>query len=126
MHVGNSFIFAHPDGLDGDQSGDGAVYSTEYRLADRAEALGFDSIWSVEHHFNGYAMCPDPLKFLTYIAARTSRVKLGTMVIVAPWHHPIRVAEDVSVLDQISGGRVVLGIGRGVSKMEFDGFGADM
>ena len=126
MHVGNSFIFAHPDGLGGDQSGDGAVYASEYRLADRSEQLGFDSVWSVEHHFNGYAMCPNPLKFLTYIAARTSRVKLGSMVVVAPWHHPIRVAEDVSVLDQISGGRVVLGVGRGVSKTEFDGFGLDM
>ena len=122
----NSFIFAHPDGLGGDQSGDGAVYAAEYRLADRSEHLGFDSVWSVEHHFNGYAMCPDPLNFLTYIAARTSRVKLGTMVVVAPWHHPIRVAEDVSVLDQISGGRVILGVGRGVSKTEFDGFGLDM
>jgi alkanesulfonate monooxygenase SsuD/methylene tetrahydromethanopterin reductase-like flavin-dependent oxidoreductase (luciferase family) len=126
MHVGNSFIFAHPDGLDGGQAGDAAVYASEYRLADRAEQLGFDSVWGVEHHFNGYAMCPDPLKFLTYVAARTSRVKLGSMVVVAPWHHPIRVAEDVSVLDQISGGRVILGMGRGVSKMEFDGFGLDM
>lgn len=126
MHVGNSFIFAHPDGLGGDQSGDADVYATEYRMADRVEKLGFDSIWVVEHHFNGYAMCPDPLNFLTYLAARTSRVQLGTMVVVAPWHHPIRVAEDVSVLDQISGGRVVLGMGRGVSKMEFDGFGLDM
>ena len=126
MHVGNSFIFAHPDGLDGGQAGDAAVYASEYRLADRAEHLGFDSVWSVEHHFNGYAMCPDPLKFLTYIAARTSRVKLGTMVIVTPWHHPIRVAEDISVLDHISGGRVILGMGRGVAKTEFDGFGLDM
>ena len=126
MHVGNSFIFAHPDGLDGGQAGDAAVYASEYRLADRAEQLGFDSVWSVEHHFNGYAMCPDPLKFLTYIAARTSRVKLGTMVIVTPWHHPIRVAEDISVLDHISGGRVILGMGRGVAKTEFDGFGLDM
>jgi len=126
MHVGSSFIFAHPDGLDGGQPGDAAVYASEYRLADRTEQLGFDSVWSVEHHFNGYAMCPDPLKFLTYVAARTSRVKLGSMVIVAPWHHPIRVAEDISVLDQISGGRVILGMGRGVSKTEFDGFGLDM
>ncbi len=126
MHVGTSFIFAHPDGLDGGQAGDAAVYASEYRLADRAEQLGFDSVWSVEHHFNGYAMCPDPLKFLTYIAARTTRVKLGSMVIVAPWHHPIRVAEDISVLDHISGGRVIVGMGRGVAKTEFDGFGLDM
>ncbi len=126
MHVGNAIIFQHPDGNDGDQSGDAGVYETEYKLADRVESLGFDSLWSVEHHFNGYAMCPDPLKFLTYFAGRTSRVKLGSMVVVSPWHDPIRVAEDSSVLDIISGGRNILGIGRGVSKLEFDGFRLNM
>ena len=126
MHIGASYIFQHSDGLDGDPSGDAAVYETEYRLADRTEALGFDSLWTVEHHFNGYAMCPDPLKFLTYFAGRTSRVKLGSMVVVSPWHDPIRVAEDSSALDIVSGGRNILGIGRGVSKLEFDGFRLDM
>ena len=126
MHVGNAIIFQHPDGNDGDQSGDAGVYETEYKLADRVEDLGFDSLWGVEHHFDGYAMCPDPLKFLTYFAGRTERVKLGTMVVVAPWHDPIRVAEDSSVLDIVSGGRNILGIGRGVSKLEFDGFRLNM
>ncbi len=126
MHVGNAFIFQNPDGNEGGQALDAGVYDTEYRLADRVEALGFDSLWGVEHHFNGYAMCPDPLKFLTYFAGRTSRVKLGSMVVVSPWHDPIRVAEDSSALDIVSGGRNILGIGRGVSKLEFDGFRLNM
>ena len=53
-----------------------------------AEPLGFDSIWSVEHHFTDYTMCPDVLQFLTYMAGKTQHVKLGTMVIVLPWHDP--------------------------------------
>jgi alkanesulfonate monooxygenase SsuD/methylene tetrahydromethanopterin reductase-like flavin-dependent oxidoreductase (luciferase family) len=126
MHVGNAVIFQHPDGNGGDPSKDASVYATEYKLADRVEALGFDSLWGVEHHFDGYAMCPDPVKFLSYFAGRTSRVKLGTMVVVSPWHDPIRVAEDCSALDIVSGGRMILGIGRGVSKPEFDGFRLDM
>ncbi len=126
MHVGASFIFQHPDGNEGDPAGDKAVYKTEYELADRVEGLGFDSLWSVEHHFNGYAMCPDPLQFLSYFAGRTKHVKLGTMVTVAPWRDPIRIAETCSVLDEISDGRLILGIGRGVAKTEFDGFRVDM
>jgi alkanesulfonate monooxygenase SsuD/methylene tetrahydromethanopterin reductase-like flavin-dependent oxidoreductase (luciferase family) len=126
MHVGMTAIFQNPEGNLGSPDLDASVYDTEYEMADRAEALGFDSLWGVEHHFNGYAMCPDPLKFLTYFAGRTKHIKLGTMVVVAPWHDPIRVAEDSSVLDHISGGRNILGIGRGVAKIEFDGFKLDM
>jgi alkanesulfonate monooxygenase SsuD/methylene tetrahydromethanopterin reductase-like flavin-dependent oxidoreductase (luciferase family) len=126
MHVGASFIFQNPEGNDGDPSLDAEVYATEYELADQVERLGFDSLWGVEHHFNGYAMSPDPLKFLTYFAARTSKVRLGSMIVVSPWHDPIRVAEDSSVLDLVSGGRNILGVGRGVAKIEFDGFRLDM
>jgi alkanesulfonate monooxygenase SsuD/methylene tetrahydromethanopterin reductase-like flavin-dependent oxidoreductase (luciferase family) len=126
MHVGMSAIFQHPDGIDGDQAGDAATIAMDYRLADRAEALGFDSLWSVEHHFDAYEICPDPLNFLTWFAARTSRIRLGTMVVVLPWHDPIRLCEDVSVLDSVSNGRLILGVGRGVAKTEFDGFRIDM
>jgi alkanesulfonate monooxygenase SsuD/methylene tetrahydromethanopterin reductase-like flavin-dependent oxidoreductase (luciferase family) len=126
MHVGMTAIFQNPQGNDGDPALDAGVYEAEYAMADQAEAMGFDSLWGVEHHFNGYAMCPDPLKFLTYFAGRTSKVRLGTMVVVAPWHDAVRVAEDSSVLDHVSGGRNILGIGRGVAKIEFDGFRLDM
>ena len=65
-------------------------------LADMAEPLGFDSIWSVEHHFTDYTMCPDVVQFLSYMAGRTKHVRLGSMVVVLPWHDPMRVAEEVS------------------------------
>jgi len=60
------------------------------------------------------------------MAGKTVRVKLGTMVVVLPWHDPVRVAEQVAMLDNLSGGRVILGIGRGLARIEFDGFRADM
>jgi alkanesulfonate monooxygenase SsuD/methylene tetrahydromethanopterin reductase-like flavin-dependent oxidoreductase (luciferase family) len=98
------------------------VYANELRLADLAEPLGFQSIWGVEHHFTDYTMCPDVLQFLAYMAGRTQQLQLGSMVVVLPWHDPMRVAEEVSMLDNISGGRLILGLGRGAGKVEFDGF----
>ena len=91
---------------------DYTVYKNELRLADLAEPLGFDSLWSVEHHFTDYTMVPDVLQFLTYMAGRTRHIKLGSMVVVLPWHDPMRVAEEVSMLDAMSDGRIVLGLGR--------------
>ena len=79
------------------------VYQNELRLADMVEPLGFDSIWAVEHHFTDYTMCPDVLQFLSYMAGRTQTVQLGSMVVVLPWHNPLRVAEQFSVLDHLSG-----------------------
>jgi alkanesulfonate monooxygenase SsuD/methylene tetrahydromethanopterin reductase-like flavin-dependent oxidoreductase (luciferase family) len=76
----------------------------------------------VEHHFTDYTMCPDVLQFLTYMAGRTREVQLGSMVVVLPWHDPLRVAEQVSMLDSLSGGRLILGLGRGAGRVEFDGF----
>jgi alkanesulfonate monooxygenase SsuD/methylene tetrahydromethanopterin reductase-like flavin-dependent oxidoreductase (luciferase family) len=66
------------------------------------------------------------LQFLTYMAGRTERARLGSMVVVLPWHDPMRVAEEVSMLDNISGGRLILGLGRGAGKVEFDGFRLSM
>src|SRR4029077_6072340 len=71
-------------------------------------------------------MCPDVLQFLTYMAGRTTRAQLGSMVGVLPWHDPMRVAEEVQMLGTISGGRLVLGLGRGAGKVEFDGFRLSM
>jgi len=98
------------------------VYRADIALADLVEPLGFDSIWGLEHHFTGYAMCPDPFQFLTYMAGRTERVKLGSMVAVLPWHDPLRLVEEIIALDNLSSGRVILGMGRGTGKLEFDGF----
>jgi alkanesulfonate monooxygenase SsuD/methylene tetrahydromethanopterin reductase-like flavin-dependent oxidoreductase (luciferase family) len=122
MHVGYSVIFQGS----ADPAADGEVWRDEIALADRAEPLGFDSIWSVEHHFTSYTMCPDPLTFLSFMAGRTRQIKLGSMVVVLPWHDPIRVAEQVVMLDTMSGGRFVLGLGRGLGRVEFDGFRVPM
>ena len=105
---------------------DTAIYRHEISMADLAEPLAFDSIWSAEHHFNGYTMCPNVLQFLTYMAGRTERVQLGSMVVVLPWHDPVRVAEEICVLDNLSGGRTILGLGRGLGRIEFNGFRVPM
>ena len=118
MHIGMATIAQNPF----DQEQDGRVYQAELRLADLAEPLGFDSIWSVEHHFTDYTMIPDVLQFLTYMAGRTERIQLGSMVVVLPWHDPIRVAEQVSMLDHLCEGRLILGLGRGAGRVEFEGF----
>jgi alkanesulfonate monooxygenase SsuD/methylene tetrahydromethanopterin reductase-like flavin-dependent oxidoreductase (luciferase family) len=118
MHVGMATVFQNPH----DRRSDHEVYANELRLADLAEPLGFDSVWGVEHHFTDYTMCPDVLQFLTWVAARTRRIQIGSMVVVLPWHDPLRVAEQVSVLDHMSGGRLILGIGRGLGRVEFEGF----
>ena len=118
MHVGMATVFQNPHRARSDYE----VYRSELRLADLADPLGFESIWGVEHHFTDYTMCPDVLQFLTYMAGRSPRLSLGSMVVVLPWHDPMRVAEEVSMLDHISGGRLILGLGRGAGKVEFDGF----
>ncbi|MBI2799016.1 MAG: LLM class flavin-dependent oxidoreductase [Gammaproteobacteria bacterium] len=121
MHVGCSPIFQNP----GNQRSDAEVYREELRLIENAEPLGFDSVWSIEHHFTDYTMCPDAVQFLTYMAGRSKRLKLGTSVIVLPWHDPMRVAEQISMLDHLSGGRMILGLGRGLARVEYDGFRID-
>jgi alkanesulfonate monooxygenase SsuD/methylene tetrahydromethanopterin reductase-like flavin-dependent oxidoreductase (luciferase family) len=122
MHVGTTVIFQNPDRRRPDHE----VYADDLRLARLAEPLGFESIWSVEHHFTDYTMCPDVMQFLTYMAGCTERIQLGSMVCVLPWHDPIRVAEQISMLDALSGGRTILGIGRGTGRVEFDGFRVEM
>ncbi len=118
MHVGMSTFFQNLTG----RHGDADVYRHELSMADLAEPLGFDGVWAPEHHFDDYTMCPNVIQFLTWVAARTARVKLGSMVVVLPWHDPMWVAEQFSVLDHVSGGRGILGIGRGLGRIEFEGY----
>src|SRR5213596_3380951 len=86
MHVGLAAVFQNPKKARSDID----VYRNELRLAAEAEPLGFESVWGVEHHFTDYTMCPDVLQFLTYMAGRTQRAQLGSMVVVLPWHDPLR------------------------------------
>lgn len=107
---------------------DAEIYARDMHLTDLVEPLGFDSLFVVEHHFSGYHMTNNALQHLTWIAGRTERIDLGTALIVLPWHHPVRVAEEISVLDNLLGEdrRLWLGLGRGASRREFGGFGIDM
>jgi alkanesulfonate monooxygenase SsuD/methylene tetrahydromethanopterin reductase-like flavin-dependent oxidoreductase (luciferase family) len=87
-----------------------------------AEALGYHSTFLVEHHFTGFGQVSATLNLLTWIGARTTTLRLGTAVIVLPWHNPVLLAEQVATLDLLSGGRLDFGIGKGYRYNEFAGF----
>ena len=109
-----------------DEQNDGDVMRGELAIALLAEELGYDSYWATEHHFFGYSMCPDNLQWLAGVAAQTRRIKVGTGAIIMPWNDPYRIAAKVALLDQQSGGRALLGFGRGLSKREYGTFGIPM
>ncbi|MDA0789217.1 MAG: LLM class flavin-dependent oxidoreductase [Proteobacteria bacterium] len=90
--------------------------------AELAEAIGFDSFWLPESHFGGSGSIPSPLMLLASVASRTTRIRLGTTSYLLPIRHPIQAAEDVAVLDTMSGGRVILGVGRGFQDSMFSAF----
>jgi alkanesulfonate monooxygenase SsuD/methylene tetrahydromethanopterin reductase-like flavin-dependent oxidoreductase (luciferase family) len=124
MKVGASFFCQN---FFRSQKPDWEIYREDLTLADMVEPLGFDSIWGVEHHFSPYTMIPDVVQFLTYMAGRTTRVGFGTMVVVLPWHDPVRAAEQIAMLDIYSGDReLTLGFGRGSGRIEYDGFRVSM
>src|SRR5262249_28374029 len=87
-----------------------------------AEALGFHSTFVVEHHFTGYGQVSATLNLLTWLGARTRWLRLGTAVLVLPWHNPVLLAEQAATLDLLSGGRLDFGIGKGYRYNEFAGF----
>ena len=96
-------------------------------LGDLVEPLGYDSLWTVEHHHTPYTMIPDPTMLLAYYAGRTSRIEMGTMVMVLPWHQPLHVAERISLLDNLlQGRRFTVGFGRGASAKEYEPLGISM
>ncbi|HTO14041.1 MAG TPA: LLM class flavin-dependent oxidoreductase [Candidatus Binatia bacterium] len=105
---------------------DADVFAEHLALGDLAEPLGFDSLFALEHHFTGYAMSPSPTQLLSYFAGRTKRLTLGTAVIVLPWHDPVRVAEEIALLDVLSGGRCLFGFGRGAASVEYAGMRVPM
>jgi alkanesulfonate monooxygenase SsuD/methylene tetrahydromethanopterin reductase-like flavin-dependent oxidoreductase (luciferase family) len=106
---------------------DREIFNEELGIARIADETGFDAVWTIEHHFTPYTMVTNPLQYLTYIAGITRHVDLGTMVTVLPWHNPVRVAEDVNMLDAFIGPdrNVICGVGRGLGRREYAGLGID-
>ena len=108
------------------ETSDRSIFYEEIEIAKLADRSGFDSVWTIEHHFTPYTMVTNPLQLLTYLAGVTDNVDLGTMVIVLPWHNPVRVAEDIAMLDALLGDRqLIAGVGRGLGRREYGGLGVD-
>src|SRR5215470_8208972 len=108
-------------------SGDGSVgdslgYRKYIDYVLYAEALGYHSVFVVEHHFTGVGQLSASLNFLSYLAGRTRRIRLGTAVVVLPWHNPVLLAEQVATLDLLSNGRFDFGVGKGYRDAEFESF----
>jgi natural product biosynthesis luciferase-like monooxygenase protein len=120
MRFGQLHLFENPQGRTEKE-----IVDEQFDIMVRAEEFGFDSVWPAEHHFSEYGYCASPAVTLAALAARTSRIRLGTGVVVLPLHHPVRVAEEYAMVDLLSGGRVELGVGRGYQPHEFRGFGVD-
>ena len=101
-------------------------YPRALELIERSEALGFDSVWLTEHHFFEDGYLTQPLVFGAAVAARTSRMRIGTSVILPALRHPLHLAEEAALVDLVSGGRLELGLGAGYHPREFRAFGVDI
>jgi alkanesulfonate monooxygenase SsuD/methylene tetrahydromethanopterin reductase-like flavin-dependent oxidoreductase (luciferase family) len=102
----------------------GRVYEEILEQCAYADELGIEAVWFAEHHFSRIGVCPDPWTMAAAAAQRTKRLRLGSAVSILPFRNPLQVAEQVAMVDQLSGGRAELGIGRGAQPSEFVGFGA--
>ncbi|MBB4038441.1 alkanesulfonate monooxygenase SsuD/methylene tetrahydromethanopterin reductase-like flavin-dependent oxidoreductase (luciferase family) [Microvirga flocculans] len=109
----------HPDGVAG-------VIADTREMVSLAEEIGFETAWFAEHHFTNYSVSVSPLMMAAHMAGYTKRIKLGAGVVVLPLYHPLRVAQEIALLDQQTDGRAVLGVGTGYQKYEFERFGADV
>ena len=119
MDAGVQLVFAS---YGWDNIRDSQVYEEELKLARLADELGYNVAWAVEHHFFDYSFCPDNTELLAYLAGVTRNIDLGTAAVIMPWNEPLRVAERVSLLDHLAGGRLRFGMGRGLSRREYAAF----
>ena len=102
------------------------IYERAIEQAQAAGTLGFRNCWVAEHHFSTYGYVSRPLQLATFIAGKTTHMRVGTAVIVIPLHHPLVVAEEIATLDIVSGGRLDVGMGRGYQRYEFERFGLEL
>lgn len=121
MKFGTFHLFQKPPGWT-----DEDVFRAELEQIEKAEELGFDGVWLAEHHFQWYGIATDLMVLAAWVAARTERVRIGTAIVVLPFHNPLRLAEQVAIVDLISKGRLDLGVGRGYQAAEYDGFNIPM
>jgi len=119
-----SFVFS----ISADQNADHEVIGQTLREIEIAEEVGFDAVWLTEHHFDGAVAYADPIVFGAAVAARTKRVLIGFAVVELALHHPVRLAVQTSVLDNLSNGRLIVGTGRGSAYNEYEyiGFGTTL
>jgi len=119
-----SFVFS----ISADQNADHEVIGQTLREIEIAEEVGFDAVWLTEHHFDGAVAYADPIVFGAAVAARTTRVLIGFAVVELALHHPVRLAVQTSVLDNLSNGRLIVGTGRGSAYNEYEyiGFGTTL
>jgi alkanesulfonate monooxygenase SsuD/methylene tetrahydromethanopterin reductase-like flavin-dependent oxidoreductase (luciferase family) len=118
MNIGTFLLMQSPAARSSEE-----VYARGIEQAQAAESLGFRNTWLGEHHFSTYGYLSRPVQLATYIAAKTTRLRVGTAVIVVPLHHPLLIAEEIAMLDILSGGRLDIGLGRGYQRYEFERFG---
>lgn len=103
----------------------GALYRQVIEQCVLAERLGYDTFFSAEHHFHEYGVVPNPAVMLSAMAQRTRTIRLGSAISILTFHHPLTVAENYAMVDVLSGGRLVLGVGSGYLKHEFEGYAVD-
>ena len=120
MKFGMLHLFENPVGKTEHE-----IVKEQLGLMQAAEDLGFDSVWPAEHHFTEYGYCTSTAVMLAALARVTSRIRLGTGVVVLPFHHPLRVAEEFALLDLVCDGRLDFGVGRGYQPVEYKGFQID-
>jgi len=117
MRFGTFFFFQAPPGVRHD-----SIIHNELEQMEWSEELGFDEVWLTEHHFIDYGLAVDPASLAAAAASRTRRVRIGLAAAILPFHHPIRLAEQMALIDIVSKGRLDVGVGRGNRPAEFRGY----
>jgi alkanesulfonate monooxygenase SsuD/methylene tetrahydromethanopterin reductase-like flavin-dependent oxidoreductase (luciferase family) len=102
------------------------IYDRAVEKVKAAEQAGFEIAWFAEHHFSNYCVCPSPLMMLARLAGETSRIKLGSAVVVTPLYQPVRLISEIGMVDALTHGRLVLGVGSGYQPYEFERFGEEL